>query len=85
MLEIRVVYWVDSTGPNGWRPIEELAAMTPDPVVSVGYVLADDDTRVVLCGSITERRDALSLQSGEGGMVIPRVSIVEEMTIRKGD
>lgn len=82
MLEIRVIRWVDSTGFNGWKNLEDCEMMEPDPIVSVGFVLAETETKVVLLQSET-RRPKPEYNSGGNNLVIPRVAIVDEFTVRQ--
>lgn len=81
MYKLRMIRWIDSTGLNGWQALETIQGLTPDPVISVGFVVAEDEDRIVITTSITERPGNLALQSGEGALVIPRVAIVSEREV----
>jgi hypothetical protein len=52
------VEWVDSLGSTSWEPMQDkLRDMQPEALQhrSVGYVLRDDDTGIILAGSMSDR------------------------------
>ena len=55
-----IVDWVDSCsfGRQAWRPREESEQITPSNIQSVGFVLTEDKTRIVLTGSLDEEDHA---------------------------
>lgn len=67
-----LVYWIDACdAPTEWADAAKVAASRPVRCQSVGFVLVDDDERVVLTTSVTEDGDAAN------GIVIPTACVDE--------
>ena len=47
-LPLVLVEWVDATGDSSWRPFHEAIQDQPVAIVSVGFVLVQDDKRLLL-------------------------------------
>ncbi len=67
-----LVEWVDSAHiePGAWVERDQATEVTPCGVLTVAWLLVDDDDRVVLAGHLTEQGHA------SGVFVIPKSCVV---------
>ena len=70
-MKIVEVEWMDTAQEGGWRTLEENAARLPDRIVSVGYLITDEDDRIVILQSRQIEGDL-----GADTTVIPRACVV---------
>jgi hypothetical protein len=51
-----LVEWVDSCsfGSHRWRDLEESGQLTPSKIQSVGWLLAEEKTHILLTGSLDD-------------------------------
>lgn len=63
--------WVDSASSGDWRSLEDIANESLGAIVSVGWVLSEDDEKIILVPNVT------SDKLGCNEMLIPKVAIVE--------
>ena len=81
-MKLVLVKWKDSTSYNtGWARSKE-NDYGPAILFSVGFVLEEDDDRLVLTGS-TDLEEGNMLYHSP--FVIPKVCIVEEVPLTKGE
>lgn len=80
--EIRYVEWIDSCAESGWQPIRDLAKNSPDPCVSVGFVIAESGEHITLMQSHTERLGGD--QTGSAALTIPKFAITRSEILRLG-
>ena len=81
--EVRYVEWLDSTGLSRWNSLEEASKLVPDPCRTVGFVLKETATEVIIIQSFTERLG--NEQSADNCICIPRFAIVFEQLVRGAD
>jgi hypothetical protein len=53
------IHWVDSAVTPGWRPVRSLDP-APLHVISLGYVVAFNDTAVTISHSISVEKDCIA-------------------------
>lgn len=54
-MKLVLVKWVDAVTDNhGWRPVEDIKKTTPSKCQSVGFVLKQTTTCIVLASSLGE-------------------------------
>ncbi len=76
-MELVLVTWIDALGcSSSWREKEHLKKSEPLTCKSVGWLLKDDETCVVLVPHIAEETPHNDWQ-GCGDMTIPRALIQE--------
>jgi hypothetical protein len=78
--DIEQVFWIDSSGWDGWRPKEMGPAMMDESMLcrSVGYVIDEDELQLALVGS----------EAGEtfnDRLHIPKVAIIHRQLLRKAE
>lgn len=77
--EIRHVEWIDSAGCGGWTDLEEATESNVIVTcVSVGFLLREDPTQVVLALSVDDMHDNVS-----GVIAIPKVAVTKTSVLRK--
>ena len=66
-MKLVLVNWLDAAGGNrdGWRPLVAMTGMSSHACVSVGFLLHQDDDRIVVVPHV-------SGEQGDGEIVIPR-------------
>ena len=52
-MKLVAIYWVDIVGNDdrSWLTMEEAKETTPCPMVTVGYLVAEDDTNIVVAST----------------------------------
>ena len=70
------VEWMDSFGRSGWAPLESLRAERPSKVVSVGFVLRENDEAVLIVQSLSDH------DNGDNSIVIPKVAITKMRRVK---
>jgi len=76
--EVRCVEWVDSACVTGWTSLSDLDDGGISECTTVGFVLREDDTQVLLIQSEDHRHGNL-----DSVMAIPKVAVTKSETIRK--
>lgn len=69
---IELIEWVDSAsldGARGWRSVTEIADLEPGHVLSVGWMVKETDTYVVL---ISQSGD----NQFDGEICIPKIAVI---------
>lgn len=46
------IRWVDSVGENGWAEISDRQDLEPEPIDSIGFVIRETKTRIVIVQSL---------------------------------
>jgi hypothetical protein len=75
------VEWIDSTSWSGWKDTNDARRDSVEDSMlhrTVGYLLADEPSRVVLCFSATAAEDVVS-----DVQAIPRFAVKKMRTLRK--
>ena len=74
-----VVEWLDSThlSPGGWIDRDIAAEQGACSIVSVGWLIGEDDDAITLAQSITDADDVT------GAFVIPVACVVQMLTLRR--
>lgn len=83
MLEIRYVEWLDSNGTGSWTTFKELREEKPAFCQSVGYVLTETEDAVSLLQSVFMAVSEDRLDSGMHHLIIPKVAITKQETLRE--
>ncbi len=78
--EVRLIEWIDSTGMAGWQPSDEVLGLSVSTCVSVGFVVKEDETQVLLAASIDRMYENVSDVTA-----IPKVCIVIDRTLRASE
>jgi len=79
---MKLVYmkWLDAMlDDNTWQDIEDLKKQELRPVEVVGWILSEDKDKVILISSYDDES-----KTGGGGVVVPRVNIVQVQLLNKG-
>lgn len=76
--EIRLVEWIDSSGMSGWNHRDEVDRHGIGACVSVGFVVREDETQVMLAASVDRVHDNVGDVTA-----IPRFAITAERTLDK--
>ena len=78
----RIVYvtWRDAKGGYSWEDGDNVARGPLPTIHSVGFFLYEEDDHIALSQSL----DPID-NTWDGRMLIPKVLIVEQMTVRKRD
>lgn len=66
-----LIIWRDSTGDYGWQDLDRPDRLEVAPIVSVGFVTAEDDQAVALTSGVSMNN------KGVDPIVIPKESICE--------
>lgn len=64
------VHWVDSSTVHGWVDHEVAAGRPVYRAVTVGYLIADDDEKLVIVSTVAQDGDVCAT------MVIPQVQVI---------
>lgn len=67
--KVVIVRWLDTATAHGWEAIEEAKAHQPMPAISVGILLQDDSTGVVIAQSLVQDGDVNEISAIPRGMI----------------
>jgi len=78
-LDLVKIEWLDAmSDDNTWQPIKELKAQKLRPVEFVGWIIHQDDDKIITISSFDEET-----QMGGGGTTIPRCCIVRMIQLKE--
>ncbi len=79
-MRISIIEWVDSAFCQGWMNRDNAKSHKESRIVTVGILLFEDDERVTVMQSLSDKNDA-----GDG-ITIPKCSIkrMRQLNIKKG-
>jgi len=69
------IKWLDTTASASWTSIKKVKKLTSTRVLSVGYVVCENETEITLAESITEDGDC-------GYNIIPKGAIIARREIK---
>lgn len=69
------IRWVDSVGESGWAEISDWQDLEPDPIDSLGFVISETKTKVVIVQSLAAD------ESCDHVLSIPKRCILERWRI----
>ena len=85
-MEIRRVEWIDSTGRGSWTTLKELRAIRPDLIISIGFVLCEDEDYLTLVQSYSMRDETQNADDvGDNSICIPKFAISNSHTLSVSD
>ena len=65
------VRWMDANANNAWVSIHGDTDVDAAPCISRGWVMKDDETQIMLCGTVAMDKDGL-VSEANNTMAIPR-------------
>ena len=78
-MDLVKIEWIDAmSDDNTWQDIKELKAQKLRPVEFVGWILTQDQDKVITISSFDEES-----QMGGGGTTIPRCCIVRMLKLKE--
>tara|TARA_R110000851_G_scaffold173130_3_gene319452 strand:- start:5048 stop:5293 length:246 start_codon:yes stop_codon:yes gene_type:complete len=78
-MKIEYIKWLDARGVStGWE-FKEDATMNLSEIISVGHVIEETDTKVVVCPNMDNTEEPQVC----GIMAIPKVNIIERYELTK--
>ena len=78
-MDLVKIEWIDAmSDDNTWQDVKELKAQKLRPVEFVGWILTQDQDKVITISSFDEES-----QMGGGGTTIPRSSIVRMIQLKE--
>jgi hypothetical protein len=78
-MDLVKIEWIDAmSDDNTWQPIKELKEQKLRPVEFVGWILHQDQEKVITISSFDEES-----QTGGGGTTIPRSCIVRMIRLKE--
>ena len=75
-MKLVMVEWVDSAFCQGWMPKANAREHTYSKIVSVGILLCEDDSKITIMQSVSDKDDA-----GDG-ITIPKCSITRKRYLK---
>ena len=81
MREIRYIEWVDSSAGTGWHPNSSLEAEEPLKIATVGFVLKENGSHVVIVQSFDNQEG--DSQHANNFLSVPKIAITKSKTLRK--
>lgn len=70
-MDLVIIHWLDACGGErrGWRPLKEIQDVHPAECRSVGFLIRETDTEVVICPNLATAGDDID---GDAEFAIPK-------------
>lgn len=78
-MELTIVKWVDAVSEDSWEEIDEAKKLDLHEIFTVGFLLDQDDSKIIIASSWDKDREAVAQH-----IAIPLAWIIEMDTIKVG-
>jgi hypothetical protein len=75
-LKIVRIDWIDAASEEGTLPLSVAKELLPYHNTTVGFLLSDNDDRIVLVQELCDPRDSTHPEVCRGASVIPKICII---------
>lgn len=82
---IELVTWLDSAGPDAWTSLLDAVEEPVSLIVSVGFVIFENDVQLTLCGGIDGKHSERHLDMVHKVICIPKVAITARKVLSADD